>query len=101
MVFTFVRIIQYAIGTAMEVSVHNNIRKTRFDLYYKKKLAYIDYRVDENSYVLIHTQIPQELHLFDELGYCFLKEIKQLVKHKGFTLKAECPYARALLKSIR
>lgn len=80
-----------------DIPLNNNTAIHNFELFVDGHRAFIDYKLHDDKYFLIHTEVPQELEGRGVAAALVEKTFKYL-EANGFTMVPYCVYIKAYLK---
>jgi predicted GNAT family acetyltransferase len=80
-----------------EPDVLNNANARRFEFHSGKLMARLDYRLQNRTIVILHTEVPSELAGCG-VGAKLVKAALEYARESGFTVVPLCSYAAAYIQ---
>ena len=80
-----------------EIELIDNIDKHRFELWAEEKCSFIDYKLEGNHLILVHTEVPQELEGRGIAAALVEKTLQYLQEH-NLKMQPLCSYIQVYLK---
>jgi len=77
--------------------ITDNQAESRFELWADGRLAELLYRRNGNRFILLHTEVPEELE-GGGLGGALVRAAVDHAKREGMTVVPLCPFARGWLE---
>ena len=77
----------------------NNKSMRQLEMHLNGHMAFIEYIVDDNKRILIHSYIPEALYFHNNLGYKFISAVRHYAMLNNLHLESRCPYLKALLSN--
>ena len=83
--------------TYQEIELIDNIEKHRFELWVEEKCSFIDYELESDRLILVHTEVPEELEGKGLAAALVEKTLQHLQEH-NLKMQPLCSYIKAYLK---
>lgn len=83
--------------TYQEIELIDNIEKHRFELWAEEKCSFIDYELEGNHLILVHTEVPEELEGKGIAAALVEKTLQHLQEH-NLKMQPLCSYIKVYLK---
>ena len=80
-----------------EIELIDNIEKHRFELWAEEKCSSIDYKLEGNHLILVHTEVPEELEGRGIAAALVEKTLRYLQEH-NLKMQPFCSYIQVYLK---
>jgi predicted GNAT family acetyltransferase len=77
--------------------VLNNANAHRFELHSGESMAWLDYRLQNRTIVLVHTEVPPEL-AGHGVGAKLVKASLEYARESGLTVVPRCSFAAAYIR---
>jgi predicted GNAT family acetyltransferase len=80
-----------------EIPLNNNTALHNFELFVDGQRAFIDYKVKDDKYYLVHTEVPPELE-GRGVAAALVEKTLHYLEENGFKMLPYCSYIQAYLK---
>lgn len=80
-----------------DIELNNNTATHNFEIFVEEYRAFIDYKVRDGNYLLVHTEVPPDLEGHGVAGALVEKTFKYL-EANDFKMLPYCAYIQAYLK---
>lgn len=80
-----------------DIQLNNNVAIHNFELFVDGHRAFMDYKLRDNVYYLIHTEVPQELE-GRGVASALVEKVFHYLEDNGFKMVPYCVYVKAYLK---
>jgi predicted GNAT family acetyltransferase len=81
----------------MDITVTNNLAKSRFEIACDEHLAFLEYKISENIMTLIHTEVPEDLG-GKGLGGKLVRFALEHAQQNHLKVVAHCEFAQNYIK---
>lgn len=81
----------------MDFTITHNLDTQRFEAHIDGHVPYVEYSLDDNTFDIIHTIVPQPLE-GQGIASKLVSYAYQYAKDKGYNLKGSCSYAHIWLQ---
>lgn len=75
----------------MAITVKNNMEERRFEAQIDDYIAFLEYQLNGNQIILVHTEVPQQLGGLG-VGSKIVKAALDFAKNTGLQVVPECPF---------
>jgi hypothetical protein len=85
------------VNNAKSAEVLNNASAHRFELHAGESMARLDYRVENQTMILVHTEVPPEL-AGGGVGAKLVKAALEYARDSSLTVAPRCSFAAAYIR---
>ncbi|HEU0228186.1 MAG TPA: GNAT family N-acetyltransferase [Arachidicoccus soli] len=80
-----------------QLTLRNNVENQRFELEVENKTAFLEYKIEGNKYLLIHTEVPETLE-GKGVAAALVEKVFIFIEESKFKFIPLCPYVLSYLK---
>jgi uncharacterized protein len=85
------------VDNAESSEVFNNVSAHQFEVHERERMAWLDYRLENRTIVLVHTEVPPELENRG-IGAKLVKAAMEYARQSSLMVVPRCSFAAAYIR---